>query len=53
MSDDSLLDIWSLRKRAKRDSARHDKRVKKAIKENLRDLISDTNIINIWVYLFK
>lgn len=43
---DSLLDIWSLRKRGKRDSARHSERVKKAIKENLRDLISDINIIS-------
>lgn len=43
---DSLLDIWGMRKRGKRDSARHAKRVKKAIKENLRDLISDMNIIS-------
>lgn len=43
---DSLLDIWGMRKRGKRDSARHSERVKKAIKENLRDLISDINIIS-------
>ena len=43
---DSLLDIWGMRKRGKRDSARHTKRVKKAIKENLRDLISDASIIS-------
>lgn len=43
---DSLLDIWGMRKRGKRDSARHSKRVKKAIKENLRDLISDASIIS-------
>jgi sporulation protein YhbH len=35
-----------MRKRGKRDSARHAKRVKKAIKENLRDLISDISIIS-------
>lgn len=46
MSDDSLLDIWGLRKRGKRDSTRHSERIKKAIKENLRDLISDMNIIS-------
>jgi sporulation protein YhbH len=43
---DSLLDIWGMRKRGKRDSTRHAKRVKKAIKENLRDLISDVSIIS-------
>lgn len=43
---DSLLDIWGMRKRGKRDSARHSKRVKKAIKDNLRDLISDASIIS-------
>ena len=45
MSGD-MLDIWGMRKRGKRDSARHAKRVKKAIKENLRDLISDISIIS-------
>jgi len=43
---DSLLDIWGMRKRGKRDSSRHAKRVKKAIKDNLRDLISDISIIS-------
>lgn len=43
---DSLLDIWGMRKRGKRDSARHSERVKKAIKENLRDLVSDMSIIS-------
>jgi sporulation protein YhbH len=43
---DSLLDIWGMRKRGKRDSARHSKRVKKAIRDNLRDLISDASIIS-------
>ena len=38
MSDDSLLDIWGMRKRGKRDSARHTKRVKKAIKDNLKEI---------------
>lgn len=43
---DSLLDIWGMRKRGKRDSARHGERIKKAIKENLRDLITDASIIS-------
>lgn len=43
---DSLLDIYSLKRRAARDQARHSERIKKAIKENLRDLISDFNIIS-------
>lgn len=42
---DSLLDIWGMRKRAARDQGRHMERIKKALKENLRDLIADTNII--------
>jgi len=41
-----LLDIYSMRRRGKRDSGRHSERVKRAIKENLRDLISDINIIS-------
>lgn len=43
---DSLLDIWKLQKRGRRDSMRHSERIKKAIKENLRDLISDISIIS-------
>lgn len=43
---DSLLDIWSMRKRGRLDSNRHIERVKRAIKENLRDLISESNIIS-------
>ena len=43
---DSLLDIWNLRKRGKRDSARHSKRVKEAIRKNLRELVSDSSIIS-------
>ena len=43
---DSLLDIWGMRQRGKRDSDRHMKRVKKALKENLKDLISDASIIS-------
>jgi len=45
MTNDNLLDIWSMRKRGKIDSSRHAKRVKKAIKENLRELIADASII--------
>lgn len=43
---DSLLDIWGMRKRGKRDSGRHSERVKRAIKDNLKDLISDASIIS-------
>ena len=43
---DSLLDIWSMRKRGKIDSARQKERIKKAIKENLRDLVTDASIIS-------
>lgn len=43
---DSLVDIWKMRKRAARDSARHSKKVKEAIKENLRDLVTDASIIS-------
>jgi sporulation protein YhbH len=43
---DSLLDIWGMRKRGKRDSLRHNERVKKAIKDNLRELIADASIIS-------
>lgn len=43
---ESLVDIWSMRKRGKRDSARHSKRVKKALKENLKELVSDASIIS-------
>lgn len=46
MTSDNFLDVWKMRRRAKRDSARHARRVKKAIKENLRDLISESNIIS-------
>lgn len=43
---DSLLDIWRLRRRGKIDSARHGERVKKAIRDNLKDLVSDASIIS-------
>lgn len=43
---DSLLDIWSMRKRGKTDAHRHLERIKKAIKENLRELVSDSSIIS-------
>jgi len=42
----NFIDFWSMRKRAKRDGIRHSLRIKKAIKENLKDLISDSNIIS-------
>jgi hypothetical protein len=43
---DSILDIWSMRKRGKSDAKRHTERIKKAIKENLRDLVTDASIIS-------
>jgi len=43
---DSLLDIWSMRRRGARDSQRHTERIKKAIKENLKDLVTDASIIS-------
>ena len=43
---DSLLDIWGMRKRGKRDSIRHTERIKKAIKDNLKDLVTDASIIS-------
>ena len=36
---------WELRRRGFKDSLRHDQRVKEAIKQNLRDLISEEAII--------
>lgn len=42
---DSLTDIWKLKKRGKRDSDRHKELIKKAIKRNGRDLITEYNII--------
>lgn len=42
---DSLSDIWKLKKRGARDSQRAKELVKKAIRENGRDLITEYNII--------
>lgn len=36
---------WDLRRRAIKDSIRHDKRVKDAIRKNLKELIAEENII--------
>jgi sporulation protein YhbH len=44
--DDSLSDIWKLRKRGQRDADRHKERIKKAAKENLKDLINQEDIIS-------
>jgi sporulation protein YhbH len=38
-------DIWSLRKPGERDSARHKEKIKEAIRDNLRHIISEENII--------
>lgn len=43
---DSLSDIWKLKSRGKRDSDRHKELVKKAIKKNGKDIITEYNIIS-------
>ena len=43
---DSLLDIWKMKKRGARDAKRMGDRIKKSIKENLRDLITSQDIIS-------
>ena len=42
---ENLSDIWRLKKRGKRDSDRHKKLVKDAIKKRGKDLITEYNII--------
>ena len=44
--NDSYKDIWELRQPGRRDSERHKARIRKAIKENLRELIADESIIS-------
>jgi len=44
--NDSYKDIWELRQPGRRDSERHKVRIRKAIKENLRELIAEENIIS-------
>lgn len=43
---DSFKDIWDLRQPGRRDSSRHKERVRRAMKENLRDLIAEESIIS-------
>jgi sporulation protein YhbH len=43
---DNYKDIWDLRKPGQRDSTRHRERIRRAIKENLRELIGEENIIS-------
>lgn len=43
--DSNLSDIWKLKKRGARDSERHKDLIKKAIKENGKELITEYNII--------
>ena len=42
---DNLSDIWNLKKRGKRDSARHKELLKKAIKENSKEIITQYDLI--------
>jgi len=44
-ADKGLSDIWKLKQRGKRDSDRHKKLIKDAIKKNGKDLITEYNII--------
>jgi uncharacterized protein len=44
--NDSFRDIWELRQPGRRDSQRHKERIKRAIKENLRELIAEESIIS-------
>ncbi len=44
--NDELSDIWSLRKRGQRDADRHRERIKKAAKENLKEIINQEDIIS-------
>ena len=43
---ETFKDIWSLRKPGALDSERHKERIRKAIKDNLHDLIAEENIIS-------
>src|SRR6185437_1220490 len=36
---------WDLRRRGLKDSIRHDKRIKEALKQNLKDLVGEETII--------
>lgn len=44
--NDGLSDIWKLRQRGKRDADRHKERLRKAAKDNLKELISQEDIIS-------
>jgi len=44
--NDGLSDIWKLRQRGKRDAERHKERLKKAAKENMKEIISSEDIIS-------
>jgi sporulation protein YhbH len=44
-SSENFKDIWSLKKPGSLDSKRHKQRIRKAIKENLHELIAEENII--------
>jgi len=44
-AEENLSDIWKLKRRGKRDSARHKKLVKDAIKKNGKELITEYDII--------
>lgn len=44
--NDGLSDIWRLRQRGKRDAERHKERLRKAAKENMKEIISSEDIIS-------
>lgn len=44
--NDGLSDIWKLRQRGKRDADRHKERLRKAAKDNMKEIISSEDIIS-------
>ncbi len=45
-STDDLSDIWKLRRRGQRDAERHKQRLRQATKDNLKEIISQEDIIS-------
>ena len=39
--NDSFKDVWDLKQPGKRDSERHKERIRRAIKDNLRELVAE------------
>lgn len=45
-TNDGLSDLWKLRQRGKRDADRHKERLRKAARDNMKDIISSEDIIS-------